>query len=441
MPIQEDSTFSIASVPIPETPPSGNESRFLRRALPWALLILALGALLRIALPAGYRAVGFDEQLYRKYLIELDSVGLLEYRQVTNNFIHDQRDKKSICKLPPTRFLYVFSGWIWKRAEFGDAPPLAAADSALDNDPALVSLRRVSRLFSVLLLALTGIASWRMFGIRFALPAMALMAFAPLQLHMAGHVLIDGFFSFWAALSLYLLWENLNRPNHPALLAALSVSLALLVTAKENAFFVVAALAVLLIANRWLKFGNTTGALWAAMGIGPILGVACLVFLAGSAPRLIEVYRLLVIKAEHLDYAIATGDGPWQRYLVDEMIVNPIVLCLALAAALHLARHSPALLYLTGFTVLTYAVMCSIPYGMNLRYATIWDFPLCALAAAQVIDLSHGMRKYGTVVLILACFIICASDMAQYWRLFVTGHLYELPTEGLLRALHVIKRM
>ncbi len=97
----------------------------------------------------------------------------------------------------------------------------------------------VSRLFSVLTLGLAGLFARRLLPDgRLALGAFALMAFSPLQIHMSQHALADGFFEFWALGTLWALWECLRQPAHKGWLTAYAAGLALMVTTKENAFFV-----------------------------------------------------------------------------------------------------------------------------------------------------------------------------------------------------------
>src|SRR5579884_2051513 len=101
-----------------------------------ALGFLLFGIGLRIWLPVGFQGAGFDELLYRKYVLSLEQTGILDYDTVTENFLREQRQPNSICKLPPTRFLYVYCGWIWKRIQFGDAPPLDVRQQAnVARDP------------------------------------------------------------------------------------------------------------------------------------------------------------------------------------------------------------------------------------------------------------------------------------------------------------------
>jgi 4-amino-4-deoxy-L-arabinose transferase-like glycosyltransferase len=278
-----------------------------------------------------------------------------------------------------------------------------------------------------------------MFGRETGLAVLALMAFAPLQLHMGGHALIDGFFAFWATLAIWTLWEHLQQPAKIGWLAAYGASLAMMVITKENAFFVVIGIAGLLVLNRWMKFGDARPKLLYVTLLGPALGVVILIKLAGGIPSLFEIYHLLVVKAEHLDYAVLTGDGPWHRYLIDEVIVSPFVVCLAIGGIFTLARKERPMLFLTGFIVFTYAVMCQVRHGMNLRYATIWDFPLRALAAGQILDLYRMWGRSQRLAVCATVAVICTYELWQYWRFFVSGELYEIPTASLLQAVDVLK--
>ena len=96
-------------------------------------------------------------------------------------------------------------------------------------------------------------------------------------------------------------------------------------------------------------------------------------------------------------------------------------------------------LFLALFVGLTYALMCNVKYAMNLRYATIWDLPLCALAAAQVGDVTKvfGCRRNLANALVLAA--LCAYGLRQYLVFFSDFGLYELVSEGLLRAVKILK--
>jgi 4-amino-4-deoxy-L-arabinose transferase-like glycosyltransferase len=266
------------------------------------------------------------------------------------------------------------------------------------------------------------------------------MAVAPTQLHMSRHALVDGFFTFWALLTLWLLWENLRAPRRIGWIAAYAISLCLLVLTKENAFFVYVALLAILLFNHWLRFGTVTRELLVATVVGPLLGVVALVFLAGGIETLRMTYQLSVSKNYHLEYAILTGDGPWHRYLVDLLLASPVVLLLAIGAAFRLDRTQKPELFVGLFIAASFLVMCNLKYGMNLRYANMWDLPLRLLALSQIVALSGFFgARYRTLLVALGVLAICAFEFRQWIVLCVQYPLYELVTEGLLRALHILK--
>src|ERR1700731_1711199 len=186
--------------------------------------------------------MGFDEGLYCSYVATLSRVGLLNYPSIVDHYTSLQK-KLPGSILPPVRFLYIFSGYFWHFI-FGSEP--------------IVALRAVASLFSILLLILSGLFAWRLKGPGCGLGVLALMSCAPTQIHMSQHALVDGFFAFWAILCLWLLWENLHAPRKWPLLVAYTLGLALLVLTKENAFFVLVALMVIIALNRWLQFGTVT---------------------------------------------------------------------------------------------------------------------------------------------------------------------------------------
>ncbi|HEY6205973.1 MAG TPA: phospholipid carrier-dependent glycosyltransferase [Chthoniobacterales bacterium] len=401
-------------------------------------LILSLGIFWRIpsaaftGAPAPLRVVhlnstmkglGFDENLYRAYVNVLIARGITSYPDLAEEYVTVQ-DRLTSAILPPTRFLYIFTAYLWHQIFGADA---------------LSSLKAVSSLFSMLLLIAATVFAWRVAGPRVAISVAALMCCAPAQIHMSQHALIDGFFAFWATLSLWLLWENLQHPNNWRWLTAYTLALALMVVTKENALFAYFGLAVLLVANHWLQFGKATRVLWMLTLVGALLGVAVLVNLCGSLHTATRVYALLTSKASALPYAIKTGDGPWYRYLVDLMLMSPVVLVLAIGRLFQLDRTKKPELYMSIFVTATYLVMCNVRYGMNLRYTNMWDLPLRFLAVCCLLGLIARFARWQNLVLAVSVAAICALELNQYYAFFAKFGLYELVTEGLLRAVNILK--
>ena len=370
-----------------------------------------------------FNKIGFDEGLYREYVNALSKDGLGAYPDIVQGYI-DVQKKLPGSILPPLRFLYIFTAYIWH---------------SIFGSETLEALYQVAAFFSMLTLALATAFTWRMRGPTWAIAIAALMAVAPTQIHMSQHALVDGFFTFWALLVLWLFWENLQAPRDWRWLVGYIIALALLVLTKENSFFVWVALVVLLMTNRWLQFGTVTRELVIATVLGPLLGVVVLIFLAGGIGVFIQSYQLSVGKNFQLHYAILTGDGPWYRYLVDLLLVSPIVLILALGTVFRLNRAMKPELFMSIFIAASYLVMCNVKYGMNLRYANMWDLPLRFLAFSQIVMLASWIKQYRGVIIAVAVVLLAAIEFHQYIVLAVRYPLYELITHDLLQALQILK--
>jgi 4-amino-4-deoxy-L-arabinose transferase-like glycosyltransferase len=399
------------------------DNRLNQLWLAGVIFAFAFGIAVRVYPSAGFTGVGFDENLYRKYVTMLSHVGLTRYPEIVETYIAYQETLTGSI-LPPMRFLYIGTSALWH---------------TISGVEVLRALHQVACAFSILTLGVSFGFALRLAGKGAALAVLALMSCAPLQIHMSQHALVDGFFAFWALLALWLLWENLRAPHDPRRLLAFGLVLALMVTTKENSFFVFTAICGILVMNRWIGFGTITRPLLLVLLAGPLLGFTCLVLLAGGLDPLVQTYQLSVSKNFFLTYAIKTGDGPWYRYLSDLFLASPLILILALAEVFQLRADRKPLLFVTLFVGFSYLIMCNLKYGMNLRYANMWDMPLRLLAFGQVCTLASRWERRRELIIVLLVVALCAFDLRQYYILAVENPLYELVPEGLLRALKILK--
>ena len=393
-----------------------------RRLWLLAVALLIVGGCLRLGAVQAFQPAGTDELFYGKYVEFLAQKGLGAYPDLVEQYLLYQR--RGTAVLPPMRVTYITAGVVVK---------------SLTGLEARVCLATVSATFSFLMLPLGLVFAWRAAGPRIALGTLTLMVFAPTQLFMARHALIDVVVSFWSLAALWSLWESLQKPGDARRLAALGFSLAMLVLTKENSFFVVCGLGVLLALNPWLKFGTVNRNVVAAFASGLLVGLALLVVLCGGIDRVWEGYRLFVSTAVQLPYAIATGDGPWHRYLFELTLVSPLVILLALATLARLDATTRPQLFIAIFLVATYAAMASVRYGISLRFANLWDFPLRFLAASAVFALVENVRWRPVLVTTATFVLLSVADFRQYRRIFVEHNVYDPVTPELLRAVDMLK--
>ena len=97
------------------------------------------------------------------------------------------------------------------------------------------------------------------------------------------------------------------------------------------------------------------------------------------------------------------------------------------------------MLFLVIFVGATYLVMCNVRYGMNLRYANMWDMPLRYLAGVCLASFTDPIARYRRILWPILIALLSLYDLRQYHILFVTHPLYELVTGGLLHALQILK--
>lgn len=412
--------------------PQGNAGVSSKLALAVMLLVFLVGAALRIYGPPAFKPSGHDEFLYMRFVEELNTASVFNYPEIVQLYNHNPEAIHE-AKLPPTRFLYIFFGSRWDQLFYSSEKP-----GTLESEAnALASLHDISCLFSILTMPLAAFFAFRLGGARMAAGVLALIAFSPMQIYVSRHALIDGFFAFWALLTLWLLWENLQRPRHPWLLMAYVVSWILLVLTKENAFFVFVGVSGVLFVNRWAKFGTVDRALVLSTFGGAVLGVAAMALLSGGLDYAIQTYMLLVHTASQLDYASQTGDGPWHRYLCELLIMAPFVLLLSVGALFRVKREDKAQLFLLCFVAFSYLVMCNVRYGMNLRYTNMWDMPLCFLAFWQLGLICNHLRRWGSLTLSVLTVLLCFLSLGQYKLFFVDNHIYEPVPRDVFRAVKI----
>ena len=414
-------------------PAAGRRSRFNeivrlhRLELAGGLLILIVGLALRLLPFFGVPdRLTLDESLYIGNVRILSRMGPFEYPALIQGYVLAQ-SKEDMVMLPPTRCVFILLGWAW---------------NAVFHCGAQLALRHVATTFSVLSLLLSGLFAFRLGGSRFALAVGALMAVSPMELMLAHRELVDGVFAFWALLSLWLLWENLQRPGRLGWLAAYAGAISVMVLTKENAAFAAAGLGGVLGAAMvfpGLKLGKVQWSTVVATVAGGAMGVLVLICLAGDPRTLIQTYQLLVLKAEKMSFAYETGGGPWFRYIVDLMLISPAVLLPAIGGIFALRRDQRQGIFLLVFIVCSCAVMVNVKNGMNVRYATMWDMPLRYLAAGPILQMAGAVRRAPVVAAVLLLCFIAGTELHHYWLFFVSRDIGEPVTQYLMYTLQIIR--
>jgi hypothetical protein len=100
-----------------ETPANGGRRRLFLIA--FVLLGLA-GIALRVYPSASFTGIGYDEGLYRGYVTDLINHGITSYPDFAERYVERQQ-KLPAAILPPTRFLYIFTAYLWHEVTGAEA--------------------------------------------------------------------------------------------------------------------------------------------------------------------------------------------------------------------------------------------------------------------------------------------------------------------------------
>jgi len=396
-----------------------------------ALMLLLLGAWLRGNSQGSLVSPGPDEIFYANYYTKnVATRGLAVLPTLFRDYIGYMEQPGRQLVLPPGRLTFTLHSAVLSRLGVG---------THLD------AVRKAAYHGSVAFLLMGALFLLRWFPSPVALPALAWLACAPLQIHLAHRALIDGYFAAIGLACLWALWESVQPGAHRGWSAALAGSVAALVLTKENSVFLLAALGAGLL---WLQLcegwrHRRFWEAWAALALGALLAAGVLIAAAGDVATLVTAYRLNVQKSYTHPYAILTGDGPLHRYLLDLLCVNPAVTLLALGGLWEF-RADPQRPrgYLVRFLALSWIAMSSVRYAMNLRYGLVWDLPLCLLAALLVerwVRTLVSSERRRAWMLAAVTTAVAASSLSAYATLFAGRHIYDPVPEALTRAWRILK--
>jgi hypothetical protein len=379
--------------------------------------LFGIGTFLRVFPSAGFERVGFDEHGYMVFVKQIQTAGFWNYDAVVKLYV-ERQSKQPDAVVPATRATFL--------------APAALVGEVFHLD-AFHALRTTAATAGVLMLLLSAFFAYRLGGTIPMLGVTALVATAPLQIYLSQRALIDGYFAFWAVAVLWLAWENLQRPRHWGWLGAYTICLTILVLTKENAAFVVFAIFGVLLLNQFLRMGTVTPHLLLATIIGPTIAVLVLAAMVGGAWEWVQFNRMFVAKSRANFYSIMAQDGPWYRYVVDFVIISPLLAAFACGRIFQTRKADQAGIFMAAFLLLSVAAMSAVKYGMSLRYAAFCDIPLCWLACSQAIALSKRSSKcHPAIVASALLLILSAVGVNQYVRFFVKGGVYDPTTAALV---------
>jgi hypothetical protein len=411
----------IPAISAPQTAANHTSDPHRRLLLIMIGIALLAGTFLRFSELEGVFRLGFDERYYVRYAMWHSENSLSDFHKLCGAFYKEQ--VASEVGLPsPSRLLFPYAGMLVQKA------------TGMHFKQSMIA---ASAIAATLILWISTLATLRMFNAGIAAMVSTLLAVSINQLHQSQRIMVDCVLGSLAMLALWALWE-IGRGNRRLIFWVLYAgSMFLAVFVKEGAFYVYVGFGVVILLGSWLKAFERTphGALAVTFGAGAA-AFTTLCLLSGGFEKFFDIYYAVVAKSVVTPYVIATGDGPWYRYIVDSLMAQPLVTILALGGLMHLPFKDPRVRYLTLFMLGTFAIMCQIKYAQYFRYAVIWDLTLRVLAAFQLIQLCLRVNQSKVAsVAAVAVAGIALHEFGVYWQICVVEPSYALESIEILRNL------
>ena len=324
---------------------------------------------------------------------------------------------------PPTR-------WVWLMLI---AVAMRAWPHASDEYHPLVLL---SWLGAVLSVAAVGYWLRRGAPAGAVVVALVLLATSPLSRAMGHFPLPDALHTLLCILLFAFTAEWLAAPR-PAMLWALGVITLLVLATRETGIINVLGAGVLVAVDARQRGRLRLAPLWALLG-GCVAMVLITVPLAGGPVQTVRLAYDVVHAALYTSGAMMYATGPYYRYLVDFMVVSPVVVVTALVALSPLRRGPerdlvdqvlwPTVTVLALFSVLT----------KTLRYVLVVDAGMRILVALAVWTVYRRPSRWGRWLAVALLVALVAHDLLIYRPLWGKDQIYDPVTWGLTKYLKMI---
>ncbi len=388
-----------------------------RRTTALLFLILIAGAALRIAVDDVREYSPDDEAVYVRTTAFLHEHGWSRYPALVRDYLAH-----------PAEWLYPHP---MRWGHFA-LTTLACEFSGKCDARTLAGLSTAAGILSILLTFLLG---REVLGDDAALIAAALTVTSPLQLAMGRRALQDEVFCASVLLTLWLAAVVVRRagaaPRGRLLLIAASIAATTLTLGvKESSVLLFPGFLLFLFVLAPSPRMQSLPRIAILLFVPPVLHAGITLLLCGGWKTYFELLHVVMTSASSAStpFAQQYSTGPFHRPLFDLVILSPLVMVLAVAAAAR-SRGERGLTALTLFGAATLIVFGLLTLK-NVRYVIPVD-PVARLLAASLLA-SLPRRPW---LLLGAIGVIAATELRVFYDVFELADVYDPVTDSLLRAL------
>ncbi|OGX14914.1 MAG: hypothetical protein A2166_03465 [Omnitrophica WOR_2 bacterium RBG_13_41_10] len=364
-------------------------------------------------------AKGADEGHYLAYSKYLSENGITNYPKIFKE--HVEIEKNRIWP-SPLRFGYFLLSSLWLKI-FG---------------PTFRSLANLSFICYVFLLLFSLYFSNRYFGKEIASLFVLLLAFSPLAMAMAKRALSDSMGNMFIAISIWLFLSFLTEKKIFNFILFI-VFYAFSILIREQYILFICFFSLYFLIYKYIYKVNIPTIYFPAIILLPLFIVGLIwVISSGSLANLIYMIKLTRVLPTINEYSVLFCRGPWFRYMIDYILISPLVTILALSFIIYVLANRSFLkdykisYFLILFFVL-YILLSIFDYNKNVRYAINLDM-IMRLFAVFMLKEIFKKSKFMSDFVFMAILFLCLTDYLNFTYLFCQKNIYDPVSFVLLKV-------
>jgi len=362
-----------------------------------------------------------DEGYYYKYSVYISENGFSGFRKLFNDYI----DNPGEWVYPsPIRAGLISIEAVWLRF----------------TRHSMVNLAVLSYISFVLLLAVSYYFTRKFFGQNTALLFTALAAASPLDMALARRALSDAAGNLFIITSIWLFYIYAkSRANLARYLFIPVFSIAIL--ARELNVLFIGFFVIYAVYDSWVRRSKFALRDFLITLIAPVLlALSVYLYISAGPGNLIRLIQIIIFGPLSAEYALKFGSGPWFRYLVDFLLLSPVVFILAVAYFIKHIWGKDCDKTATYLIIMTAVMLFSLSFfTKNARYAMFLNLPLRLFAVLMLKEIFDA-RFAGKALFLtnLSVILLVLADNFIFVRLFLINHIYDPVSYYLLRAWQII---
>jgi len=282
------------------------------------------------------------------------------------------------------------------------------------------------------------------FDLDTALLTLLFLASSPLILGLSRRALVDSSVNFWWAACVWLLADVLFKPKSWSYIVFL-VALIMAILFKETSiilipFFMLAASGL---ENK--AEGVARARIWGILIWPVVILLPLYVWIYGGWGNVTRA--VVAIFNTHLSstaslYAIYFSSGPWFRYLLDFLLITPIVLLLFIGYTGYLCVQRTALddlrMYFLSYFIYVYGVLSCLSHSKVVRFVVNLEMVMALFAVLMLREIFKSANDKGRSWLLYAAVGVFLYNWASFLNLFYGPVLLDPISRHLLVFRHFI---